>query len=184
MSAVVIPSTVSSMYEITTALLDAIVAAMATTAAGAPDRSFISLGAPAFETDCAQAAVQVLTLTEEQTGPLSPSAQTGQRFKRGRMNLVGLVGYAMRCVEVSEGNLNVYASPFDATLSAAAKAGYDDGWAIWNWVRAGVADGTLFGGRCSVVHFDGGIPAAPQGGLGGWQFSLRVELPGYVPAGA
>lgn len=175
-------SDVSSMYDIAVDLLDAVVAAMGTTDAGAPDRSFVSPGAPAFETQCDQAAVQVLSLTEEQTGPLSPAMSTGLRHYRGRVNLVGMVAYTIRCAEVSEGNQNVYQPLQDPSLDAQAKAVYQDGWAVWNHITRQINAGLLFGDTCTDVHFDLGVPYNPQGGLTGWQFTLRAELGGYVPA--
>lgn len=175
-------STVSSMYDLAEDLLLAVVAAMGTTEAGAPDRYFVSAGIPTFETECAQAAVQVVTLTEEQTRDLTPAMQTGFRHIRGRVNLVGLIAYTVRCAEASEGNQQVYQPPFDATLSNQAKAVYEDGWAIWNHVRSRINEGLLFGGPCSDVHFDVGTPMANQGGQVGWQFTCRVELGGYVPS--
>lgn len=178
----VVVSDVSSMYDLAVDLLDAVVAAMGTTDAGAPDRSFVSPGAPAFETQCAQAAVQVISLTEEQTRDLSPAMQPGLRHFRGRVNLVGLVAYTLRCAEVSEGNQNVYQPLFDATLGEQARAVYQDGWAVWNHITRAINNGTLFdGGNCTDVHFDGGTPFEPEGGLIGWRFALSLELGGYLP---
>lgn len=174
-------STVSSMADLAAELLEAVVAAMTETAAGAPDRSFVSLGAPAWETGCAQACVQVLTLTEEGTRDLSPAMQPGLRHARGRVNLVGMVAYAVRCITVSEDNQQVYEPPSDATLTEEAKAAYEDGWAIWNYVTEAIRLNLLFDGPCGDVHFDLGTPVTPQGGLGGWQFTCRAELGGYRP---
>lgn len=169
------------MYDLAADFLTAVAEAMATTEAGGPARQFVSLGAPLWETGCAQASVQVLTLTEESTRDLSPAMQTGLRHARGRVNLVGFVAYAVRCVTVSEGNQNVYQPQSDATLSAEAKAAYEDGWAIWNYVTEAIRQDVLFGGPCGDVHFDLGVPFNPQGGLAGWQFTIRAELNGYRP---
>lgn len=167
------------MYQIAEDFLNAIVDAMATTDAGTPDRSFVAPSQPVFETNCAQAAVQVLSLTEEGTRDTSPAMQPGLRHARGRVNLVGMVGYAIRCADISEGNQNVYQPLFDATLSGQAKAVYQDGWAIWNYVTAAIRANILFQGPCGDVHFDGGVPMTAQGGLVGWQFTVRAELAGY-----
>lgn len=172
------------MYDLAVDLLDAIAAAMATTPGGSPDRQYVSLGDPAWETSCSHAAVQILTLTEESTNPLSPAGETGRRDARGRVNLVGMVAYAIRCIQADQGNMQVYQAASDAQLSAEAKQGYEDGWAIWNWITRAQRAGTLFGGECAIVHFDGGTPLTPAGGLGGWRFALRVELGGYDPTGS
>lgn len=177
----VVASTVSSMYELAESYLHAIVAAMTTTDAGAPDRAFVATDTPVFEGYCAQAAVYIPTLTEEVTGPLAPSGQVGQRFHRGRVNLVAMTGYAVRCADISEGNQQGYQPPFDATLNAQARAIYQDGWAIWNYVTTLLRDDLLFSGPCGITHFDQGKPLTTAGGQIGWQFAIRVELNGYVP---
>ena len=180
----VMPSTVSSMYDLAVDLRYAVAAAMATTPAGGPEREFISLGEPPWDTGCAQAVVQIPTLSEGSTNPTSPAEETGRRVGRGRVNLVGLVAWAVRCIEASEGNSQVWSPPSDDQLSREARAAYEDGWAIWNWITRANLAGELFGGPCSIVHFDGGAPAQPAGGLGGWRFALRVELGGYDPLGS
>jgi hypothetical protein len=169
------------MYDLAEDLRVAVVAAMATTDGGPPDRSFVSLGPPAWETSCSQVAVEVDGLREGATNPTSPPEATGIRFKRGRLNLVGLTAYAVRCVKASQGNSQVYKASRDVQLSAEAKLAYEDGWAIWNWINRSILDGSLFDGPCAIVHFDGGAPIEPAGGLGGWRFGLRVELGGYDP---
>lgn len=178
----VVPSTVTSMYDLAVDLLDAVVAAMATTDTGITGlSSYVTLGAPALASDCDQAIVQVTTLGEGATSPTTPPEITGMRHLRGRLNLVGLAAYALRCSEITEGNSQVVMLPSFATLQEVAKIGYEDGWAIWNWITRAIDAGTLFGGPCSVVRFDGGVPFTPEAGLGGWLFSLRVELQGYDP---
>lgn len=174
-------STVSSMYDLAEKYLEAIVAAMTTTAAGAPSRAFVAPGIPVFETNCAQAAVFVPSLTEEQTAPQGPPMQLGMRHHRGRVNLVGLTGFAVRCAAISEGNQGLYQPLFDPTLDSQGRTVYEDGWAIWNYVTALIRQDLLFGGPCGDVHFDQGLPLVTEGGLTGWQFNLRVELDGYVP---
>ena len=179
-------STVSSMYDIAVDLLGAVEAAMASTPAGAPDETYVTLGDPAWAAQCSQAVVQIPLLSEGGTNPTSPPEVTGMRHSRGRLNLVSMLAYAMRCAPVTDGNdqyLPPYQAPGAATLSAIAKAGYEDGWAIWNWVNRAVLNGTLFDGPCSIVHFDGGTPYTPEAGLGGWRFAVKVELGGYDPTG-
>ena len=60
----VVPSTVTSMYDLAAQLLSAVEAAMTTTEGGAPDRAFVSLGTPPWDGSCSYAIVQVDTLTE------------------------------------------------------------------------------------------------------------------------
>lgn len=176
MSTVVI-STVSSMYDLADEFLAAVVAAMTTTDTGAPDRSFVSLGEPVFDTLCAQAIVHIPGLSEGATGPGAPPEGLGLRHSRGRVNLVAMTAWAIRCVTIQDGQIPVT----DAEFNADAKASYEDGWAIWNYVTRAINNDDLFAGPCGDVHFDGGVAVTPSGGLGGWRFMLRVELNGYDP---
>jgi hypothetical protein len=180
---VIVPSTVTSMYDLATDLLTAVEAAMATTQGGVPDRAFVSLGTPPWDTSCSYAIVQVDTLTEEVTRDTTPAGQTGMRHHRGRLNLVGMTAWAIRCIQASENNSQNWAAPDDAQLSAEAKISYEDGWAIRNYVNRAIDDLGLFGGSCIDAHMDMGLPVTPEGGLGGWRFSVRVELAGYNPVG-
>lgn len=177
----VVPSTVTSMYDLAVDLLGAVSAAMATTDAGPPDIAYITLGEPAWAEACGQAVVQAAGLTEGRTDPGSGGEAEGRRFERGRVNLVGMVAYAMRCVTISELNAQVFSLPSPATLSAIGKQSYEDGWAIWNYVTRATRKGLLFSGACSIVHFDGAPAATPEGNLGGWRFVCRVALDGYDP---
>ena len=177
-------STVTSMYDLADSLLNAVAAAMATTDGGAPDRQFVALGAPVWDTMCSQACVQMPSLTEAATRDNSPALQPADRHSRGSVNLIGMTAYAIRCIESSQDNSQNYMPPDDAQLSREAKIGYEDGWAIWNYVKRSINNGTLFGGPCGFVYFDGGVPVTPAGGLGGFQFTCRVELGGYDPTGS
>jgi hypothetical protein len=174
-------STVSSLFDLAADLNTVIEQAMATTPGGAPDRSYVSLGQPAWDTMCSYAVTQVPVLAEGQTAPTSPAEATGLRYLRGRVNLATLTGYAIRCIQVSDGNQQPYSAPSDAQLTADARQAYEDGWAIWNLLTRLAVDGELFQAPCGIIHFDGGQAVAPAGALGGWQFTLRVEVPGYDP---
>jgi hypothetical protein len=168
------------MYDLASGYLEAIVAAMDSTDTGAPQRAFVAPGQPVFETQCDQAAVYVPSLSDGATTPTQPPEITGQRSRYGRVNLVGLTGYAIRCAAVS-GSPNMYEALSDSTLSVQAKAVYEDGWAIWNWVNQLIRNDLLFGGTCGIAHFDRGSPYLTEGGLTGWQFQMRVQLDGYKP---
>ena len=181
----VVVSTVTSLYDLAVDLLDAVVAAMATTDAGAPTRSYVSLGEPAFGPEaCDQAAVQVQGLTEGQTFPTIPPEITGQRSRYGRINEATMIAYAVRCVPVSDGNNQIYAPLTDAELNGMAQQAYEDGWAIWNYVNYAIRNGTLFGGPCGITHFAGGTSYTPEAGLGGWRFQCRVALDGFDNTGS
>lgn len=170
------------MYELGTELLEAVVAAMSTTDEGVAGlTSYVVLGEPALASDCDQAIVQITGLGEGATNPSTPPEATGIRHSRGRLNLVGLAAYALRCSAITENNSQTVMLPSFASLQQTAKIGYQDGWAIWNLINRAINSESLFNGPCTVVHFDGGIPFTPQAGLGGWLFRIRVELNGYDP---
>ncbi len=180
----VVESTVTSLYELAVDLLDAVVSAMATTTAGTPALSYVSLGEPAFGPEsCDQAIVQVQGLTEGQAGVSIPPEITGQRSRYGRINEASMVAYAVRCLPVSQGNNQIYAPLTVVEYDAMSKQAYEDGWAVWNWVNRAVRAGTLFGGQCGITHFTGGTSYTPEAGLGGWRFNVRVALDGYDPIG-
>lgn len=181
----VVSSTVTSMFDLAGEFLSAVTAAMATTDAGAPDESYITLGDPAWDTLCGQAVVMIPQLGEGATNPSSPPEQTGMRHTRGRINLVSMVAYAVRCaVSVDSQNLPPFQAPSTDTLTAIAKAGYEDGWAVWNYVNRAIDRHELFGGPCIDAHMEAGTPFTPEAGLGGWRFLVRVELGGYDPTGS
>lgn len=170
------------MYDLAVDFLAAVVAAMGTTEDGIDGlSSYVTLGEPALALDCDQAIVQMIGLGEGATSPTSPPEATGMRHSRGRLNLVGMRAYALRCSAITRGNNQVIELPSFDELQQVAKIGYEDGWAIWNYVTRAIDRDTLFGGPCSVVHFDGGVPFTPEAGLGGWVFTIRVELQGYDP---
>ncbi len=165
-------STVSTLFDLAVDLLAAGDEALATTEAGPPEKSYISPGIPTFDGLCDTLVVYGATLTEESTAPLNPAPSTGWRHRRGRINLAGLTIVSARCGSTK-------ASPSPLELTADAKKSLEDGWAIWNIVTQKIADGSLFGGACADVHYDGGLSLTPQAGLVLWQMSLRVEIGGY-----
>jgi hypothetical protein len=165
-------STVSTLFDLAVDLLAAADEALATTEEGAPAMTYISPGVPTYDYTCDTLAVYVPSLTEESTSPLNPPPSSGWRHRRGRINLAGLTVVSARCGVVTT-------TPTALQITAAAKKNYEDGWAIWNVVTQKIKDGTLFGGGCSDVHFDGGLSLTPQAGLVLWQMTLRVEIGGY-----
>lgn len=176
------PTSVDALDDLASQFLQAVVAAMTSTEAGAPARAYVYPDqAPEFYTECSQAVVCVPALTEGQTSPTTPAEVTGRRFHYGRINLVAMTGYAIRCVAVSEGNRQPFKPLTDATLNAQSKILYQDGWALWQTVTKLLQDDLLFEGLCTNVHFDLGRPVRPLGGLAGWSFTLRAQLSGYVP---
>ena len=169
-------STVSTLFDLAEELLTVCEDALATTEAGPPTVTYISPGVPTFDYLCDTLVVYGATLTEDSTSPLNPPPSTGWRHRRGRINLAGLTVVSARCGP-TDASRN--AADMATRLTAAAKKSLEDGWAIWNVVTQRIKDGSLFGGPCADVHYDGGLSLTPQAGLTLWQMTLRVEIGGY-----
>lgn len=140
---------------------------------GAPARSFVSPGLPAFDCcDPGQLTVHVTGVTDSATGP---SNFTGRSASTMKVNTVGLVATAVRCVPVitDSGIL-----PSMADMEAAAEQIDADGWALWNHIYNLLRADQLFT-LCGEVFWDGLRSINPQGGCGGFTLNLRVELSGY-----
>lgn len=138
---------------------------------GAPERSFISPGAPALDC-CDQLTVHANFV---QDAPISPGGLTaGRRATYGKVNLVSLVAVIARCVPI----ITEKDWPTPAEMDAAAEQLNADAWALWNHTYNLVAAEQLFT-RCGEVYWDGINSFAPSGGCGGWNFTVRVRLDGY-----
>lgn len=170
-------STVTSLGDALQELLDAGLAALATTGKGVPDIHYVSAGVPPADFGCDQLIAFANLIGEEATQPGSPTPAPGRRHGRGRVNLPTMNLMVARCWSVkppiSEASI--------PGLNADGLAHAEDGWALWNGVTAAIRDNTLFGGRCDDIHFDGLRALDPKGGLYGWILTLRPSLDG-IPA--
>jgi len=138
---------------------------------GAPARSFVSPGLPAFDC-CDQLTVHVTGVTDSAT---SPSNFTGRSASTMKVNTVGLVATATRCIPVISDSGN---PPPVEEMEAAAEQIDADGWALWNHIYNLIRAEALFT-LCGEVFWDGLRSINPQGGCGGFTLALRVELEGY-----
>lgn len=135
---------------------------------GAPERSFVAPGSPAFDC-CPQLTVHVSPLSEGSMAAPSPKASDF------RINRVSLVATAIRCLPLADTNGN---PPSAAEQHAAAEQINADKWAMWNHVWNLIRAGTLFE-RCNDVIWNGLSPITPQGGCGGSTLTVTVALDGY-----
>lgn len=136
---------------------------------GAPARSFVSHGIPAY--DCCndgQLTVHVAAINE---GPL---AFDGQSQITGRKNMVTFVATIVRCVPVESGNF----APSPAELGAVGEQGNADAWAIWNHIFNLIQAEQLFA-LCSSIIWEGLRTINPQGGCAGHTLTIRAEVDGY-----
>jgi hypothetical protein len=155
-------------------LLDACVDALQTTAAGPPDYRCLSPGLPAL--DCPEGLwVHIAGLTEENTQPGSPAPVTGKRTQFGQLILAVLIVTVTRCIPETQ------PIPSAATLGEVYLKTSQDMWAIWNHLYQLIRAGQIFGGKCSIDHFDLGAPLGISGGSAGWTFQVRPQIDGYVP---
>jgi hypothetical protein len=166
------PSTVSTLSDYADELLGVAIDALNTTAAGAPDRSYVSPAQPTFDC-CPMLSVVVNSLTEEATSPAAPAGATARRTTFGSIILAGYQVWAIRCAPSIDGNQ----LPSPSEIAASALEVQEDGWALWNGLRHAVARGDIFD-SCVGVHFDGGVPINEQGGCVGWLFRIRAMIPG------
>lgn len=172
----VVESTVNSTYELSQAFLNVCEEALATTAGGTPTLSYIYPVQPPI--DCCPALIVFMgSLTEETTSPFSPPAATGHRASYGRLNLVGLTVWCLRCAP----QVNQDGSVDLAEIASVAQVVQQDGWALWCGIYDAIRD-ERFLDICSAVHFDRSRPIREQGGCLGWEFSIRAELGGIADA--
>jgi hypothetical protein len=162
---------VNDLHILCRELLDASIEALDTIPSsapglgGAPERSFISPGIPAFDC-CDQLTVHAQAVTEH------PPGQSNSHMKDARKNLVMLVVTATRCHDLEE------VPPPIETLETTAEQMNADGWALWNHLWNLMRSGDLFT-LCDEVFWEGLRALTPSGGCGGWTLTLRVALEGY-----
>jgi len=163
------PTSIDQLGDVAQSLLDEAVTILGTTDAGVPASQFLSPARPAF--DCEFVAVQTSFLQEDFTSPLA-TLETKKRNKFGNIILATFQIYVVRCApEIQGGN-----PPSDLAKTNSALMVMQDGWALWNGLRAAQDD--LFD-PCLGVYFDNGIPIPESGGFLGWIFSIRATIEGY-----
>lgn len=171
-----------ALFEACVELLAVAAEAVATSPGGPIARQFVSPGPPAW--DCPpQLTVHAGGPVLGDTLPLSPNLQPFHRVSgpSGMVNLVALTITVIRCVPGMNGN----SFPTPDAMNDAAAATLADVWAIWNYVVNRKRDGLLYpddqgNAKSRELVLDPAVPLNQQGGAGGWQIQIRVELPGYV----
>lgn len=165
------------LWNLANEYLTACATAVASTPGGAPGRVYVSPGPPAW--DCEQLTVHVGGPAVADTFPLQPSLAALHRVAvQGQVDLISLTATILRCVPTltQQGKF-----PPDSALDAASQQTLADLWAIWNYVRRGKSTGALFPPKEREFGFDPAISMNLQGGFGGWQVTIRVQLDGYMP---
>lgn len=144
--------------------------------AGAPERSYVSPGLPAFDftnvedycEGCDQVTVHVTAVGE------SPAGREDTHKQGSRKNIVQFVVTATRCIPtIQDGRF-----PTAEELSEAAQQTNADGWALWNHIWNLIRADELFS-LCGSVSWDGLRAINPSGGCGGYTLTLRADVEGY-----
>jgi hypothetical protein len=172
-------STVTTLHDFAVELLAHANNALATTAAGAIDRAFVSPALPAFDC-CDQLTVDVRSIQTEMTAPITPIPVAGHRLQgaQGVLYLATLVVTDARCIPVAEQN----ALPSMAAMQEAAQVLNEDVWAIWNGLINLHRSGQLFNGKCVALYIDPPTPVPARGGCAGWEIRVRPQIDGYEVA--
>ncbi len=172
-------STAATVHEVAQEFLEAAVAIVNDTIGGPVALAYLSPGLPSLDFQCDQIAVWIAALGDEQTSPLSPVPQPGQKRRIGWVNLATFSCMVARCVNVGTTTKAGYEPPTIYQLSSDARKTMEDGWALWNGVSTAIRDDALFGGTCMDIKFLSMSPLTPAGGMAGWVLTLSAEMAGY-----
>lgn len=146
--------------------------------AGAPERRFVSPTEPVWDC-CEMLVVHSSSISRPLTRPVSPDGARGTQHRTGAWkNEVGLTVTIGRCVPEGELKGTKVVLPSIASMEAAARQIYADGWALYNGISNRLYQG-LLSEKCSGWKWDGVNSATPTGGCGGWTINFRAELDGY-----
>lgn len=174
-----VASTLQTVTEYAQELLDLCDAAISTTVGGPIARSYISPGRPPW--DCEQITVHLSSLGDAPFAVTS-SVGGGRRHITGATNLLGFAITVVRdCVPTID-DRGLF--PDEADIQLSAVEGHEDVWAIWTAVRLAQMDGTLFGGTCDHLFFDGAVALDTEGGFAGFEILFRVEIAGILAPGS
>lgn len=163
----------TTLYGMAAELLEAAEAGLATTAAGSPDRAYVSIAAPAY--DCEQVTVHYAIATKAPFN--SPSGAGFHRLAGGSVNIVAFDTTVLRCVPVLDGSQR---APSVAQLEAAAQTNAYDAWTLWNWLQSRLRDGSLWAlWPCGELALSPMQPVNPQGGIAGTVIRLEARVDGF-----
>lgn len=169
---------VNDINDLCLAFLAVSTDALAYTAAGAPDRAFVSSGPPAFDC-CPQLTVHcgVVNEAEHSAAAISP-LDFAQRVNRGGVLLAHVYITIVRCDArpFKQGDN----PPSVAEIEAVARQTNQDVWAIWNTVSRELREGGSLH-DCAGAYRDPAIQIPAQGGCVGWIVSYRVPTDGWKP---
>lgn len=144
--------------------------------AGAPERTYVSPGRPAFDNCCdqgGQLTVNYALVTPRQT--VNVVAGTVGRVA-AMIPLVQFNITIVRCIPTASGAWGE--APTAQALDDAAAQTDADAWALWNHLYNLVLADQLLS-MCQEVFFDGLRALDPSGGCGGSVMAIRAQVDGY-----
>lgn len=170
----------TDLWDAASEYLEACKAALDATPYGAPPRSYVSPGVPAW--DCVQVTVHVGGPTGgamvADTSPISPSLAPGHRIVvSSEVDIVTLTATVVRCVPSMTEDADF---PAASSLDSSSAETLSDLWAIWNYVKQQKRADALFPPRTREMVLDPAVTLPEMGGFGGWQIPIRVQLDGYA----
>lgn len=172
----------TDMYALAKEYLDACVAALNTTVTGAPERAFISSGVPAWDC-CEQLSVHA---GGPSVAPTADGGGLGDGHRIATLQMLNSLAMTATIIRVAPSIGEDNEPPSQDDLNATSMVTYADVWSMWNYVVSAHRAGALFAPAEREVWIDGAVSINAQGGLCGWQLTVRVQLSGYkayVPPG-
>lgn len=167
-----------TLYELAEHLLAQTLNALATTPDGAPVRSYVSSGEPAY--DCEQVTVHQAPLVKAATDLNGGTGATNINARRSSVNLVTFIVCVVRCARVVSASANL---PGSVQIDSDAHVVMRDQWVVWNYLQQRVRDETLFpdgDSRTRPTNFGPSGPFPTQGGVCGFRMAVTVEIGGYA----
>ncbi len=171
-------ASVSDVFDIAAAFLDAAVTALEQTAAGPPDRQFVAPGEPALDC-CGQLAVWTQSISEVPLSAPGGALARAKQINRGNALTVNLAVQVTRCIAVSRVVGGKPIPPSPAQQQADAQTIDEDGWALWLGMAYALKHGSLHE-ICSGAERVGAQKMTPQGECAGWIFGFRYPIEGGV----
>jgi hypothetical protein len=159
-----------NLADLAESLLAALVAAYATDGVDPPERQYTTVGTPVGECSALVVAWEQLadaSALEEKARPASLAARNGAL----------LTAWAFRCLSaIPDGEgAQLLEAPSVAELTADARVAMTDAYVMRRGALRAALAGTI-GGPGLGVQVGSAVPAEPQGGVGGVQLPILVDV--------
>lgn len=169
-------ATLADVFLIDEAFLAAAVDALLLTAAGVPERAYVSPGEPALDC-CPQLTVWSQTISEVGLDAGPGALARPKAINRGDRIVITENIQITRCAPRPKQRGGEVSPPSAADLQACAQTVDEDGWALWLGISEALRYGDL-ANLCSGAERLGAQKLLPQGGCVGWTFTYRYPIEG------